>query len=102
MEDTGTYRGRSASDLEFVTPKVCELHHQVMESQLELLRQKDKALEEKIGGIEKRLDVMDAKIDKMLELQASIYKFLIWLTVGIILTLVGVVAGRAIDFGWLI
>ena len=87
---------------DFVTPQMCEMHHKIIEAQLEVLRQKDKALEEKIGGIEKRLDAMDAKIDQMLRLQSDIYKFLIWLTVGIICTLIGVLAGRAIDFGWLV
>jgi hypothetical protein len=73
-----------------------------MEGQLELLRQKDKTLEEKIGGVELRLAKMDEKIDQVLELQMAFNKYSLWLAAGVILTLVGVIAGRALDFGWVI
>lgn len=87
---------------DYVTPSQCEQHHQIMELKLELLRQKDASLEDKITGIETRLNLMDAKMDKILELQQSFNKYTIWLAAGVILTLIGVIAGRALDFGWII
>jgi hypothetical protein len=87
---------------DYVTPSQCEQHHQIMELKLELLRQKDASLEDKIIGIETRLNSMDAKMDKILGLQESFNKYTLWLAVGIILTLIGVLTGRALDFGWVI
>ena len=86
---------------EYVTESMCEMHHKVMESQLEILRQKDKGLEEKITGVEKRLDSIDEKISELLALQQKLNDYLLYLAVGIILTLIGVLTGRALDFGWL-
>jgi hypothetical protein len=98
---------------EYVTPTVCQMHHQIMEGQLELLRQKDKTLEDKMMGIEKRIDIMDGKIDSILKTihdlnlnlianQATLQKYALWFAIGIGLTLFGVLTGRALDFGWLI
>lgn len=102
-----------ALDEEYVTPGMCEMHHKVMEGQLELLRQKDKALEDKMAGIERRIDAIDAKIDTILrnqsdlatstkQFQADVLKYALWLAVGVTLTLFGVATGRVIDFGWLL
>jgi hypothetical protein len=87
---------------EYVTPGMCDMHHRVMEGQLELLRQKDKALEDKMSGVEKRIDAIDAKMDELLRAQQDFNKYLIWISVGVVLTLVGVITGRALDFGWLL
>jgi hypothetical protein len=84
---------------EYVTPSMCEMHHKIMEGQLELLRQKDKALEEKIGGVEVRLTIMERKIDDILKWQVDQYKVQVGILIAIVLTLVGVFRGRAIDFG---
>jgi vacuolar-type H+-ATPase subunit E/Vma4 len=92
----------STTEEEYVTPSMCELHHQIMEAKLEVLRQRDKALEDRMTGVEQRLDKMDAKIDKVILLQESIYKALIAITIGVVITLGGVILGRALDFGWLI
>jgi hypothetical protein len=89
-------------DDEYVTPGMCDMHHRVMEGQLELLRQKDKALEDKMSGVEKRIDAIDAKMDELLRAQQDFNKYLIWISVGVVLTLVGVITGRALDFGWLL
>lgn len=89
-------------DQDFVTPGMCEMHHKVMEGQLELLRQKDKNLEDKMEGVEKRIDTIDAKIDELLKAQRDFNKYLIWIAVGVSLTLLGVITGRALDFGWLL
>lgn len=83
----------------FVTEDRCTLHHKIMEGQLELLRQKDKMLEEKITGVEIRLERMDEKIDEILNWQADQYKIQIALLAAVILTLIGVVIGRGLDFG---
>lgn len=101
--DSGVAGGMAHQRYEdFVTPSQCEQHHKLMDLKLELLRQKDASLEDKIDGVEKRLDSMDAKMDKILGLQESFNKYTLWLAVGIILTLVGVLAGRALDFGWIV
>lgn len=84
---------------DYVTANMCELHHKIMEGQIELLKQKDSALEEKIGGIEKRLAVMEDKIDKILEWQSNQYKVQLGMAILIIFTLIGVLLGRGIDFG---
>jgi hypothetical protein len=89
-------------DEDYVTPSMCEMHHKVMEAQLEVLRQKDKALEDKMTGVEKRIDAIDEKMDALLTAQQDFNKYLIWIAVGVALTLFGVITGRALDFGWLI
>ena len=87
------------SEKEYVTSNMCELHHKIMEGQLELLRHKDAALEEKILGIEVRLSAMEEKIDSILDWQQTQFKIQLGIAVAIILTLIGVFLGRAIDFG---
>lgn len=87
---------------DYVTPGMCEMHHKVMEGQLELLRQKDKSLEEKMTGVEKRIDTIDEKMDELLKAQQDFNKYLIWIAAGVALTLFGVLTGRALDFGWLL
>jgi len=86
----------------YITPKECELHHQVMEVQLELLRAKDRELEERINNIATRLSNIEGKIDLVLKSQTDLNKYLIWLLVGIVLTLIGVVLGRVVDFGYFV
>lgn len=97
---------------DYVTPTMCEMHHKVMEAQLEVLRQKDKSLEDRMTGIEKRLDAMDEKIDAILQnqtnlalstkqFQTDVIKYALWIAIVVMATLVGVLTGRAVDFGWL-
>lgn len=102
MPDADTKMMHQKYEDEFVTPTMCDMHHKVMEAQLEVLRQKDKNLEEKISGVEKRLDSIDEKMNELLGLQQKLNNYLLYLAVGIILTLIGVLTGRALDFGWLI
>lgn len=87
---------------DFVTPGMCEMHHKVMEGQLELLRQKDKTLEDKMTGVERRIDTIDEKMDELLRAQQDFTKYIIWIAVGVSLTLFGVITGRVVDFGWLL
>jgi hydroxymethylglutaryl-CoA reductase len=84
---------------EYVTSNMCELHHKIMEGQIELLKQKDSALEEKIGGIEKKLEAMEDKIDRIIEWQANQYKIQLGIAIIVAFTLAGVLLGRGIDFG---
>jgi hypothetical protein len=93
-------------DEDFVTSGMCEMHHKLMESQLELLRQKDKQLEEKISGIERSLEKMDAKLDVLSEKQEGIikwqadqYKLQLGMAILLVTILIGVVLGRGLDFG---
>jgi hypothetical protein len=99
---TGGIMRQRVDDHEFVTPKVCDLHHQLMEEKLTTLRQKDQALEDKISGVEKQLASIGEKIDKLVGMQENQNRYLLWLAIGIILTLIGVLAGRAVDFSWLL
>lgn len=89
-------------DKEYVTPKDCELHHKLIEAQMETLRQKDDFLDERMTGIETRLTTIDGKMDKVVALMESQKNYIIWLLVGIVLTGAGVLLGRGVDFGWLI
>lgn len=83
----------------YVTNPMCDLHHQLVESKLEMLKQKDQWLEDKISGVESRLDSMEKKIDDILRWQENQYKLQIGLLVAIVLTLAGVLVGRVVDFG---
>jgi hypothetical protein len=84
---------------EYVSSKMCELHHKIMEGQLDLLRQKDAALEDKIGGIETRLSDMEKKIDQIIDWQSNQYKIQLGIAILIVFTLIGVILGRGVDFG---
>lgn len=86
-------------DTVYVTNDKCALHHQIMEGQLELLRQKDKQLDDKITGIENRLEKMDEKMDKIMQWQAEQYKVQLGIAVVVVITLIGVLLGRGLDFG---
>lgn len=98
----GIMRQRLDDDDQFVTPKICDLHHKLMEEKLETLRQKDKALEDKIDGVEEQIEKINEKIDRLITMQENQNKYLLWCAVGIILTLIGVLTGRAIDFSWIL
>ena len=91
-------------DDNFVTPLTCDLHHKLVESKIEAVAVRCQSLEDKVTGIEHRIDMrmdaMDLKIEKILSLQENTYKILIYLAIGTIITLIGVVLGRALDFGW--
>lgn len=101
MEPTGVYHGRSITD-SYMTTAMCNMHHQIMEGKLQLLREKDRALEEKIGGVENRLENIEKKIDGLLQLQQKLNDYLLYLAVGTALTFLGVILGRALDFGWIL
>ena len=91
---------------QYVTPLTCDLHHKLVEGKIEVVSVRVKALEEKVTDMEKRVDVrlnaLDVKIDKMLEMQSKLQTYLLYISIGVILTLVGVISGRAIDFGWIL
>ena len=99
MDDTPKYQ-------KYITPSECGLNHQILIGKLDLVSQKYDSLEDRVDGIEHRidarLDAMDIKIDKLLGLQEKLNAYLLYLAIGVILTLVGVITGRALDFGWLI
>ena len=82
-------------DSETVTTKICDLHREVIESKLQVLKGADKAIEARMLGIEKG-------IEEIRGLQKNIYYALIAISVGVTLTLLGVILGRGVDFGWLI
>ena len=90
----------------YVTPLTCDLHHKLVEGKIEIVSGRVKALEDKVSGIEHRIDIrmdaMDVKIDKLLGIQEKLTNYLLYIAVGVILTLVGVLTGRALDFGFLL
>ena len=90
----------------YVTPLTCDLHHKLVEGKIEIVSSRVKALEDKVIGIEHRIDIrmdaMDAKIDKLLGLQEKLTNYLLYIAIGVIQTLIGVLTGRALDFGWLL
>ena len=96
---------RLSSD-EYVSPLTCELHHQLVEGKIEIVTVRVKALEDKVGDMEKRVDVrlnaLDAKIDKLLDLQTKLQSYLLYIAIGVVLTLIGVITGRAVDLGWIL
>jgi len=80
---------------ETVTPDVCRLHREVIDSKIETLKQKDDSLDNRMERIENG-------IEEVRGLQKTILYALIGISVGVALTLFGVLLGRGIDFGWLI
>ena len=104
-DDVPTDHMHSKYEDAYVTPLTCELHHKLVEGKIEVVATRVKALEDKVTGIEHRIDTrmdaMDAKIDKLLGLQEKLTNYLLYIAVGVILTLIGVLTGRALDFGWL-
>jgi hypothetical protein len=80
---------------ETVTPDVCRLHREVIDSKIETLKQKDDSLDNRMERIENG-------IEEVRGLQKTILYALVGISVGVALTLFGVLLGRGIDFGWLI
>jgi len=78
-----------------ITPDVCRLHREVIDSKIETLKQKDDSLDNRMERIENG-------IEEVRGLQKTILYALIGISVGVALTLFGVLLGRGIDFGWLI
>lgn len=77
-----------------VTTDVCKLHREVIDTKIEALKQKDVSLDTRMQGIED-------KIQAVFNLQKTILYALIGISVGVALTLFGVILGRGIDLGWL-
>jgi len=73
------------SDVEYVTAEVCALHHQIQDT--------------KITSCETRITGIEGGIAEVRALQIKILYAIIGLFGASILTLVGVLMGRAIDFG---
>jgi len=86
----------------YVTKEICALHSKVVEVQFGVLRAKDIEIEKAVSGLGNQIIIMDAKIDKLVGLQEKLNSYLLYLAIGVILTLIGVVTGRALDFGWLL
>jgi len=89
-----------------VTEGSCSLKKKLYDAKLETFNVRLERLEEKVDSnmsfVSARLDAVDKQLEKLINLQENTYKTLIWLSVGIILVLIGVITGRALDFGWLV
>ena len=77
---------------EAITHDVCCLHREVIDGKIELLKQKDAAQDERIGG-------MESKLDQVYDLQRLMFLGIIGILITSILVLIGVIIGRGVDFG---
>jgi hypothetical protein len=75
-----------------VTTAMCDLHRQVIDTKIDAMKTCDDALENRMDGIE-------TGIAEVRDLQTKILYAIIGLFGASILTLIGVLLGRAIDFG---
>ena len=83
-----------SDDETYIRTEMCNLHREVINTKLEMLKGVDEAIEARMVRIEDG-------ISEIRQLQKSIYYALIGISVGTALTLLGVVLGRGFDFGWL-
>ena len=89
-------------DDKYMTKEMCALQTKIISVQFEMLREKDKEIEKSVSAIGGRILIIDEKIDKLVGLQEKLNSYLLYLAIGVILTLIGVLTGRALDFGWLL
>jgi len=82
------------SDDEIVNETLCHLRREVIETKITALKDCDTALENRMKGIE-------CGIEEVRTLQKTILYAIIFIAIGVCLTLFGVVVGRGFDFGWL-
>jgi len=75
-------------DETFVPRNECVLHREVMEA--------------KLTACDKRVDGILEEIKEVRQLQKNIQYMLLFIALGVICTLIGVVLGRGFDFGWII
>jgi predicted nucleic acid-binding Zn ribbon protein len=75
-------------DEAFVPRNECVLHREVMEA--------------KLTACDKRVDGILEEIREVRQLQKNIQYMLLFIALGVICTLIGVVLGRGFDFGWII
>ena len=80
---------------EAVKTDVCRLHREVIDAKIETLKARDDSLDNRMQRIEDGIEEVRA-------LQKTILYALIGISVGVALTLFGVLLGRGIDLGWLI
>lgn len=78
-----------------VTQEMCKLHRELVEAKIGALKDKDNILENRMCGIEKGIEDVRA-------LQKTILYTIIFVAFATVTTLMGVILGRGIDFGWLI
>ena len=71
-----------------VSPEMCSLHREVIEAKLLACNERVDGILEELKGVR--------------DLQKQILYTLIFLSVGVSLTLFGVLIGRGVDFGWLV
>ena len=71
-----------------VSPEMCSLHREVIEAKLLVCNERVDWILEELKGVR--------------DLQKQILYTLIFLSVGVSLTLFGVLIGRGVDFGWLV
>ena len=80
---------------QYITKEVCELHNKVIASRIEFLQQADEKLEKRMNGIEEGIASVQV-------LQKQILYVIIFVAIGTIMTLLGVILGRGFDLGWMV
>jgi len=80
---------------ESVSSDMCKLHRDVIDAKIDSLKQRDEALDSRMMRIEMGIEEVRA-------LQKTILYALIGISVGVALTLFGVIIGRGIDFSWIL
>jgi hypothetical protein len=71
-----------------ISPEICALHREVITT--------------KIAACESRVDGILEELQEVRQLQKTILYTLIFIAIGVICTLAGVVLGRGVDFGWIV
>jgi hypothetical protein len=78
-------------DSEFVTPEICKSHHDLVDYKFESIGREIRDVKSDISDVKRAQDAYNATIK-------NIYYTLLIIAFGTILTLAGVVLGRAVDF----
>ena len=78
-------------DAEFVTPEICQSHHDLVDFKFESMGREIRDVKTDISDVKKAQDEYNKTIK-------NIYYTLLIIAFGTILTLAGVILGRAVDF----
>jgi hypothetical protein len=82
-------------EISTVSKESCELHRQLIEEKI-------KGVDGRIGQNEKRTDDIMDEIKGIRDMQKQTLYVLVFIACGVILTLCGVILGRGLDFGWIV
>jgi hypothetical protein len=81
-------------DAEAVTPEVCKLRHELVDSNI-------RVVDARVDSVNTVVTELKSDIGKVYDMQRQTLIFVIIICVVLLLTAFGVLLGRSIDFGWL-